>query len=407
MLQDYFEPQYGADCFLNCDVVDLTFACIGAVDALQNTLDWIRADSSRVGIVVASDNAKYELSSTGEYTQGAGAVAILVKAYPRILAIDTQWGVGTRAVYDFYKPLRKVKKADLITEVLQLANRNHVQIDQLVKQLENGITVKGVLDSNEKELSFHKDTPVFDGPYSNDCYQARIKEALQHYKKQVGIAANEAVASQWDRLVFHLPYAYQARRMFGEIFWQELKHKGQSDAFARQLGMNEPQRNDWDAEEEYTKAQTAFWRAVTKTDKYQLFVSTKIEAGERASSLVGNMYAASIFLSLMSTLEVALTESSPAVGAQFGFFAYGSGSKSKVFVGHLQEGWRESVSGFGLFEQLGRRQAIDYATYEQLHRQSVASPVYPNKQRFYQENIDEQGIRTYHIPAVAATVKAG
>jgi hydroxymethylglutaryl-CoA synthase len=71
MLSDYYSEQYGADCLLHCDVVDLTFACIGAVDALQNTLDWVRADTRRVGIIVASDVAKYDLESTGEYTQGS------------------------------------------------------------------------------------------------------------------------------------------------------------------------------------------------------------------------------------------------------------------------------------------------------------------------------------------------
>lgn len=407
MLQAYFESQYGSDAFLNCDVVDLTFACIGAVDALQNTLDWLRADSNRIGIIVASDNAKYELGSTGEYTQGAGAVAVLVKANPRILAIDTHWGVGTRAVYDFYKPLRKIKKADLLAEALQLADRNHVNIDQLVEKLGEGIEVKGLLDSNEKELTFHKDTPIFDGPYSNDCYQARIKEALQHYKQQAEIPADQAIAKQWDRLVFHLPYAYQARRMFGEIFWQELQYSGQAEAFLAQLGMTEPQPGEWDSEEEYDKAKTAFWRAVTKTTAYQQFVSTKIEAGERASSLVGNMYAASIFLSLMSTLEVALTENSPTPGAQLGFFAYGSGSKSKVFVGKLQENWQESVRKFDLFLRLSQREALDYATYEQLHRQSTETPTKPDAQRFYQQAIDEQGIRSYHIPAATPTTEAG
>ena len=70
--------------FSNCDVVDMTFACIGAVDALQNCLDWVRANPSRKAVVIASDVSKYELNSTGEYTQGAGAVAVLVTANPSI-----------------------------------------------------------------------------------------------------------------------------------------------------------------------------------------------------------------------------------------------------------------------------------------------------------------------------------
>ena len=96
MLSTYFAERHGPDCFLNCDVVDMTFACIGAVDALQNTLDWVRCGEDRIGIIVASDIAKYELGSGGEYTQGAGAVAVLVKANPRLLAIDPTWGVSTR-----------------------------------------------------------------------------------------------------------------------------------------------------------------------------------------------------------------------------------------------------------------------------------------------------------------------
>ncbi len=78
MLNDYFAPIHGPDCLLHCDVVDLTFACVGAVDALQNTLDWVRAGKDRIGIVVASDIAQYELGSGGEYTQGAGAIALLI-----------------------------------------------------------------------------------------------------------------------------------------------------------------------------------------------------------------------------------------------------------------------------------------------------------------------------------------
>ncbi|MBK7477322.1 MAG: hydroxymethylglutaryl-CoA synthase family protein [Haliscomenobacter sp.] len=82
MLTQYFSREYGEDCFLECDVVDLTFACIGAVDALQNTLDWVRAGQDRIGIIVSSDVAKYELGSGGEYTQGAGAIAALVSQQP-------------------------------------------------------------------------------------------------------------------------------------------------------------------------------------------------------------------------------------------------------------------------------------------------------------------------------------
>jgi len=52
------EQQFGERTFRNCDTLDMTFACIGAVDALQSTLDFIRLNPEKKAIVVATDNAK-------------------------------------------------------------------------------------------------------------------------------------------------------------------------------------------------------------------------------------------------------------------------------------------------------------------------------------------------------------
>ena len=41
MLEQRYAKKYGVDCFRNCDVVDMRFACIGAVDAMHDTLDWV------------------------------------------------------------------------------------------------------------------------------------------------------------------------------------------------------------------------------------------------------------------------------------------------------------------------------------------------------------------------------
>lgn len=397
ILNEYYTPKYGSDCFLNCDVVDMTFACIGAVDALQNTLDWVRAKEGRTGIIVAADNAKYELGSTGEYTQGAGAIATLVKRNPHLLSINADWGVSTQAVYDFYKPLRTIKKEVVITEALQLAERNHVDIQQLAKQLQQGIEVNGILDSNEQYLTLHKDTPIFDGPYSNDCYQERIKDALLNYRKEAGIASAPPTAINWDRLIFHLPYAFQARRMFGEIFWRETQQTPQASTLAEQLGSKLPQEKDFEDTATYQKALSGFWRAVTKTALYRDFVAERIAPSEKASGLVGNMYAGSIFLALMGSLESGLTQNDLKDQSTFGFFAYGSGSKSKVFEAQLQKGWQEVVSKFKLQEKLDARKEIDYATYEQLHRGAVAQPVANDANTFRQSAISADGKRAYFI----------
>ncbi len=395
MLSQYFEAEHGPDCFLNCDVVDLTFACIGAVDALQNTLDWVRGGEERIGIVVGSDLAKYELGSGGEYTQGAGAVALLVRRQPRLAAFGDKWGVATRSVHDFYKPLRRVSKESLLKEALKLAGRDPAAARAALERLANMSPNGGVLTSSETQITLHKETPVFDGPYSNDCYQERIREALQHLARQEGKGLDkEGATDNWAQLIFHLPYAYQARRMFAEIYVMEAKARGEWENIAAEVAAEEPRPEDYLEQEAYQKALGQFFRAVSKTQPYREFVKQKIERGERASSLVGNLYTSSIFLALMSTLEAAAEEGMPLEGRQLGFFAYGSGSKSKVFSGTLQAGWREVSLCFGLMQRLDSRQAIDYATYEQLHRGQRGQSVLPPQGEFYLKEVClEKGVR--------------
>lgn len=47
MVEKVMEEEFGERCFKNCDVVDLTFACIGAVDAFHNSLDFVRVNPDK------------------------------------------------------------------------------------------------------------------------------------------------------------------------------------------------------------------------------------------------------------------------------------------------------------------------------------------------------------------------
>jgi hydroxymethylglutaryl-CoA synthase len=397
MLRRKFRDQHGVDCFDNCDVVDLTFACVGGVDALHNTLDWVRGGSDRIGIVVTSDFAKYELASGGEYTQGAGAVAMLVKNDPRLLVIHDTFGVGTRGVHDFYKPRRTFDKKQLIEEVLQLAGIDNLTSDEVLSKLPDTLEVSGLLDDNDEIVQVYKETPVFDGQYSNWTYGNRIREAYQHYCKLAG--ADHDVILDWDRIIFHLPYAFHGKRIAAELFMMAMKAAGKWDSFAEALDP-EPERSAFASDEEYEKAASYYLRSITKTDVYRAFVNEKLEKAQRASSSVGNMYACSIFLALMSTLEVDLQAYEDLAGKDLGFVGYGSGSKSKVFVGTVQPGWQSVVEHFGVFDTLSESQAITYETYEQLHRGQLSQCVRPASGEFAIERIGtegtRQGARYYH-----------
>ena len=409
MLQDHFADAHGPNCFLHCDVVDLTFACIGGVDALQNCLEWAAAKDGRTGIVVASDDAKYELESTGEYTQGAGAVAMLVKQEPRLLAIDPDFGVATRPAHDFFKPRRRVTKREIIEEVVALlpeVSGMDLNIRRMEERLSQSLVVRGVLDCNEDYLTLHKNTPVFDGPYSNEAYQARIREALYDYRRRSGQQAGK-LFSDFRYLVFHLPYAFQARRMFSEIFMEEMKASGEWVDFILKNELEVPCADDYEDREQYLTSCSEFLRLVTKSQGYKDFVNARIAPGEWASSRVGNLYAGSVFLSLMATLEAALEREDEPAGESICVFAYGSGSKSKVFKATLQPEWRAVAENFDLELRLDQREAISYETYERLHRCGVKRNVAKNDEGgffladVHEERDETEGVRHYGYAASA------
>lgn len=317
MVEKVLEAEFGERVFRNCDVVDMTFACIGAVDALHNSLDFVRSNPDKKAVVIASDYAKYELASSGEYTQGGGAVAVLVSSKPDLMEIENNWGVATESVFDFFKPRRHYKKEDLLNAP----------------------------ENFPDSIEIFTDEPVFDGQYSNQCYQDRIREAYHHYKE---ITGTYKPYNDWKYLIFHLPYAFHGKRVFTEIYSLE-----------NGLSYGTPEEQ----------------KAVAKSEEYIQFINDKIEKSQRASSEIGNMYTASIFMALLSALQTSFNENEDLSGTEIGFLGYGSGSKSKVFAGKVSENWKKVVEKWNLFENLKSRTAVDFNTYEQLHRKQLTESV--------------------------------
>jgi len=328
------EQKFGHNTFLHVDTVDFTFACIGAVDALHNCIDFVRLNPTQKAIVIATDIAKYDLESTGEYTQGAGAVAMLVSANPRIIAFENHWAVSTKGVFDFFKPYRTLAKKDILN-----IDANEPWFGNL-----------------EAHIEIHKDQPVFDGQYSNTVYTDRTREAYHTFKKLT--QTTTSLYNTWGSIIMHLPYAFQGRRMFAELF---------------ALDAEPPLLTG--SEEDY---QTRL-RDISKGDDYKAFVTHKLQPAEAASSLIGNLYTGSVFMGLLSTLVVKAAEGAGLSGKKIGFLAYGSGSKSKVFEGIVQPGWQKAAQNSRLFETLAQSTEIDFDTYSKLHKKeqgySVKAPV--------------------------------
>lgn len=333
MLEDYFDA---GDKMRHCDCVDMTFACIGGVDAFLNTCDWVRADEDRIGIVVNTDNAKYGLNSPGEYTQGAGAVAILIKSNPRLMSIAPKVGVACKSEHDFFKPLRKLYE---------------------------------YLEEERQYVKLHDVTPIYDGHFSNACYADRVREAFDHFKAQT----NTAPITTWQRLIFHLPYAFHAKRIFAEIFMLENDLRDESLSYNDNV------------------------KAIYKSEAYRNYINKTIERGQRASSEIGNMYTASIWMALISTLSLDVQEGNELTHQKIGFCSYGSGSKAKVFEGKLQPTWQAVAQQWQVFETLAARTAINFSDYENLHNE-VGQPLEDSEGKFVLNTIQEAplyGVREY------------
>lgn len=84
--------------------IEMKEACYGATAGLSLAKSHIAQFPKSKVLVIASDIAKYGIASGGEPTQGAGAVAMLVTANPRILVLNNDNVCQTRDIYDFWRP---------------------------------------------------------------------------------------------------------------------------------------------------------------------------------------------------------------------------------------------------------------------------------------------------------------
>jgi hydroxymethylglutaryl-CoA synthase len=314
LVQQYFDSKGKDTTGINhIDVVDMTFACIGAVDAVHNSLYYLYANPDKVAIVVAADIANYDLDSPGEYTQGAGAVAVLLSKNPSLVSIPDKWGVSVKNEHDFFKPIRYQKV-------------------------------------NGEILEIHDEKPIFDGQLSNTVYQNRITEAWEHFR-------SDELIEKYDQLIFHLPYAYHGRRIITPLLQQELETEGTFDAICAE--------NDIDPKDEQVS------RLFSKTPYYKNWVNATIAEGDKLSSDMGNLYTASIFLSLVSYCLSDTVQTDK----ELLFFAYGSGSKAKVFTGKVQPQCKEKSSCWDIARHLEGRVKITFDEYIALRKKELKAPL--------------------------------
>ena len=89
-------------------IYEVKHACAGGTYGLLGAMSQIAIDSLRglasPAIVTMGDTSRYDLVSTAEFTQGAGAVSLLVETDPKLIRLDLGVvGYNSQSVDDFFR----------------------------------------------------------------------------------------------------------------------------------------------------------------------------------------------------------------------------------------------------------------------------------------------------------------
>ena len=126
------------------------------------------------------------------------------------------------------------------------------------------------------------------------------------------------------------------------------------------------------ADREFMQKDHEFQRRLTATGEFRRVYDAKLASSLIASAMVGNLYTASLYLGLRSTLEFEHRKGEDLAGRRFGFGSYGSGSSAMVFSGVVQDGYAERVREMDLEGEIGRRRRLSLDEYEKIHENRLS-----------------------------------
>lgn len=341
------ERIYGKGSFQECSTVEFKAACIGTTFALESLSYWVAAEmEGKVGIVIASDVAKYPLRSSGEYTQGAGSVALLVKKNPRLLALEQIYGSFTRDENDFFRPM--------------------------------GCT-----------------TAVVNGKHSNQCYLDAMQGAFDSFAakaKRLGTitpGAGECITDYIDHLLFHIPYPKMVEYASSAIFRHDWGQSRRCREIEEEIG-REPNAREYEDLGKYQAAEVDYARRFRGSKDFLEAFGAKVRNTVTLSRQVGNIYTGSIYLGLASLLETQKIHA----GERLCFGAYGSGCSALVFSAIVQQ-QASFVPLRGLLKRLQERRQISLQDYELLHEEKKEKSIIMPSGGFVLVEIDHRGYRHY------------
>lgn len=336
-----------------CEVPEFKHACLGGVYAMKGALRYLALDGSgSQAIVVCADVAEYARGSSGEPTQGAGAVAMLLESNPTIASIDLS-GSGSASDYrvaDFRKPM------------VRLCGQTPLPGGHVL------------------------DFPVFNGKYSTTCYVDETLHALDDMYSKRDLCAADHMRSL--RYIFmHRPYRRMPETGWGMAYLMALSAGSERDreelaghARAANVELDElltelrerPTRIADLACEERNREDPypllgAVLHAFRRHETFEREVLDKLSLGSTSNRDLGNLYTAAMPAWLAAGLEEALVRDIDLTDQELLTLGYGSGDAAEVIPFFVRPEWREAAAKIKFADSMQGAIDLTAEQYECLH----------------------------------------
>jgi hydroxymethylglutaryl-CoA synthase len=342
------------------EVPEVKHACLGGMYALKSALRYVQTDGAdRVAIVVAADIAQYERGSSGEPTQGAGAVAMLVEPRARLLALDlrTSGSSSDERGWDFRKP-----------------------------------TARHFMAEYPESCRGERDFPVFNGKYSTVCYVEAVVRALHSAHARRG-GDPRALLRGPAALLLHRPYDRMPLVALGAAWVWACVRADARDALAPACAAAGVSFDDLAAEldgecraREGVRAHgpefdpLARTQAVARQLAKDPGLARVLEATQPGRAIVrqlGNLYTASLPAWLAAAFADAHTRALAWDDAAVTLIGYGSGDAAEVWSGRVVPGWRELAGRIAPDRALAGPIDLTREEYEALHERRAPARELP------------------------------
>lgn len=337
----------------DCEVPEFKHACLGGVYALKGGLRYLACDGrDRQAIVISADIAEYARGSSGEPTQGAGAVAMLLEASPRLLELDLAMA-GSASEYrglDFRKPF---------------------------------LRFAGQTPGMHGHLS---DLPVFNGKYSTDCYTDATLRALDAMFVRRG-GSRTAYLRGLAAAFMHRPYHRMPRNAWAMAHLAALGHDAahsdndaarELDSYCTSAGVSRDDvMREWQhgvngceggaLPADAYPASAALLKAFRKSGAYERVVEDTLRTGSDAMMEFGNLYTAALPAWLAAGLDDAAARGTELDGRDLLVLGYGSGDAAEAIPARVAPGWRNAARAMRFGDALAGAVDLDENGYAALH----------------------------------------